>query len=337
MNTTMFGADLPALLKYPRTAHLEGSRLQDGDEGYEHVPYSRLAGRYIVIEEKLDGGNSGLSYDGAGEQLLQSRGHYLIGGGRERQFNLFKRWASAHEGALLERLEDRYVMYGEWLHKKHSVFYDALPHYFAEFDIWDRSREVFLSTAERAKVLAGAPVLPVPVLYAGVAPRTLREMQALIQMLWVAKLSNQHTPQMASSLHRDTSPATLDELQEFVRSLSASKPIRNTKAWLPVSLAKSPNWRDNFEKVVAKEKLDLVQAWKQADKSDLAEGLYIKVEEEGITKERYKWVRPDFVQAILESDKHHAEQPFIPNQLRANVDIFAPQLTHTWDIEGEPV
>lgn len=117
MNFLTNSGELPALLKYPRTPHLEGSRLQEGDEGHDQAPYSVLAGRYIVVEEKLDGGNCGLSYDAAGEQLLQSRGHYLTGGGRERQFNLFKRWASAHADVLLERLGDRYVMYGEWLHK----------------------------------------------------------------------------------------------------------------------------------------------------------------------------------------------------------------------------
>lgn len=314
MNTLMSGADLPALLKYPRTPHLEGSRLQEGDEGYEHVPYSQLAGRYIVIEEKLDGGNSGVSYDGAGDQWLQSRGHYLAGGGRERQFNLFKRWASAHESVLLEHLEDRYVMYGEWLHKKHSVFYDALPHYFAEFDIWDRSREVFLSTDARAKVLAGAPVLAVPVLYAGIAPATIQEMYRLIRNITSARFP--------------------DEMARLFQAAGKVKSIRDVRAWLPRSLAKSPAWRTRFEEVVKAENLDLAKAWKHADGSDLTEGLYIKVEENGITKERYKWVRPDFVQTILESNKHHAEQPFIPNQLRDGVDIFAPQLTHTWGLDG---
>ena len=103
------------ILKYPRTPHLEGSRLQAGDEGQDHVPLASLRGAHAVVEEKLDGANVGISFTGGGELLLQSRGHYLAGGGRERQFALLKQWAQAHEGRLLERLEDRYVMYGEWL------------------------------------------------------------------------------------------------------------------------------------------------------------------------------------------------------------------------------
>lgn len=110
------------LARYPRTPHLEGSRLQDGDEGDAHIPYRALAGTHIVVEEKLDGANTGISFSAAGELLLQSRGHYLAGGGRERQFSFVKAWASAHADWLLERLGDRYVMYGETMSKKHAVF-----------------------------------------------------------------------------------------------------------------------------------------------------------------------------------------------------------------------
>jgi hypothetical protein len=209
------------ILKYPRTAHLEGSRLQKGDEGYGQAPYSALAGRYIVVEEKIDGANSGVSFTSGAELLLQSRGHYLVGGGRERQFNLFKHWAAAHESRLLECLEDRYVMYGEFMHKLHSVFYDALPHLFCEFDVWDRSRECFLSTDARERLFAGVPVLGVPVLYAGIAPKRQSDLVAMLRP----------------------------------------------------SLAKTPKWRESFERIVAREELDMARAWSHADKSDLAEGL----------------------------------------------------------------
>ena len=278
------------LQKYPSTRHLEGSQLQQGDDGYAktnrrndpRAAYASLAGRFIVVEEKLDGANAGLSFSEGGELLLQSRGHYLAGGGRERQFSIFKRWAAAHESALVERLGDRYVMYGEWMGKKHSVFYNHLPHLFCEFDIYDRDRQVFLSTAARAALLGQAPVLPVPVLYAGVAPPRLADLKALIRF----------------------------------------------------SLAKTARWREDFEATVAREGLDLAKCWTQADKSDLAEGLYIKVEEDGVVAARYKWVRSDFVQAILDSNMHHSQQPYVPNQLAPGVDIYAPRLSTTWEDLG---
>src|SRR5687767_5508887 len=105
--------------KYPRTHHLEGSRLQPGDEDLDQVPFDDLRGRSIVVEEKLDGANAGLRFDG-GRLWLQSRGHFLTGGVREKHFHLFKQWASAHAYALGDRLGDRHAVYGEWLYAKHT-------------------------------------------------------------------------------------------------------------------------------------------------------------------------------------------------------------------------
>ncbi|NGN68490.1 RNA ligase family protein [Streptomyces sp. A7024] len=159
------------LRKYPRTPHLSGSRLQPGDEDLDAVPFAEIAGRHLVVEEKLDGANAAISFTAAGELRLQSRGHYLSGGPREKQFAQLKAWASVVREPLWERLGDRYVLYGEWLYAKHTVFYDALPHYFCEFDILDRTDDSFLSTPARRELLAGAPVTSVPVLHEGAVKR----------------------------------------------------------------------------------------------------------------------------------------------------------------------
>ncbi len=153
--------------KYPRTLHLEGSRLQPGDEDLSAVRFEKVRGRHLVVEEKMDGANSGVSFDPDGCLHLQSRGHFLVGGPREKHFNLFKKWGAAHANALYEVLGSRYVMYGEWLYAKHTVFYDLLPHYFMEFDIFDTQTERFLSTSARRRMLDGLPVVSVSVLTEG--------------------------------------------------------------------------------------------------------------------------------------------------------------------------
>ena len=84
------------LVKYPRTHHLEGSRLQPGDEDMDSVPFRDIEGRFLVVEEKLDGANAALRFDASGRLHLQSRGHFLAGGAREKHFDLFKQWAAAH-------------------------------------------------------------------------------------------------------------------------------------------------------------------------------------------------------------------------------------------------
>jgi hypothetical protein len=157
-------ADRSRIFKFPRTQHLEGSRLQPGDEDLASVPFTAVAGQPLVVEEKLDGANSGVSFAPDGTLLLQSRGHYLTGGRRERHFDLFKQWATAHRDALHDVLGARYVMYGEWLYAAHTVYYDRLPHYFVEFDVLDTERDAFLSTARRRELFAGTPVVSAPVL-----------------------------------------------------------------------------------------------------------------------------------------------------------------------------
>ncbi|HEX8148440.1 MAG TPA: RNA ligase family protein [Pyrinomonadaceae bacterium] len=158
------------LHKYPRTPHLTGSRLQPGDEDLRVVSLEHLKGSRVVVEEKLDGANSAVSFGEDGRLLLQSRGHFLDGGPRERHFGLLKAWAGSVRAGLWEALGSRYVMYGEWLYAKHTIFYDALPHYFFEFDVLDKATGEFLSTAARGELLRDAPVLSAPVLYTGDAP-----------------------------------------------------------------------------------------------------------------------------------------------------------------------
>ncbi|MCA9669447.1 MAG: RNA ligase family protein [Myxococcales bacterium] len=150
--------------KYPRTQHVEGSRAQPGDEGLEVVPLGTLRGGVLVVEEKLDGANAGMRLDEQGTLLLQSRGHYLTGGAREKHFALYKRWAASHSAALAALLGERYTLYGEWLYAKHTIYYDQLPHYFLEFDLLDRERSVFLDTDARHALLAATPVVSVPVI-----------------------------------------------------------------------------------------------------------------------------------------------------------------------------
>lgn len=260
---------MPSLQKYPRTQHLEGSRLQPGDDDSSGVPFQALAGRFLVVEEKIDGANSGICFDADGRLWLQSRGHFLTGGPREKHFNLFKQWAHTYADALRPVLGTRYVLYGEWLYAKHTIFYDRLPHYFLEFDILDGETGVFLSTDRRHILLKNVPIVSVPVLRTGPA-RSQSELLALIEN----------------------------------------------------SLYKSPAWRERLAEVCALRGLDLERIRQETDPSDLMEGLYIKVEDQGRVVERYKYVRAGFLTSVVDSGTHWLKRPIVPNQLREGVDLF---------------
>src|SRR5215831_7601125 len=97
------------LYKYPRTQHIEGSGIQPGDEDLDVVSLREFAGRFLVVEEKMDGANSAISFSSTGRLQLQSRGHYLSGGEREKQFNLLKTWAHRYTAELWQALGERYI------------------------------------------------------------------------------------------------------------------------------------------------------------------------------------------------------------------------------------
>ncbi|AKN29975.1 DNA ligase [Clostridium carboxidivorans P7] len=147
------------IYKYPRTPHIEGSRFQQGDEDLDSIKFERIKNRFCVLEEKVDGANCGISFDKQGRMYLQSRGHFLNGGYGETQFDMFKTWANTFIYRLREILGDRYIMYGEWLYAKHTVYYDELNHYFMEFDIFDKQEEKFLSTRRRKEMLKSYPFI----------------------------------------------------------------------------------------------------------------------------------------------------------------------------------
>ncbi|MEL6341593.1 MAG: RNA ligase family protein [Myxococcota bacterium] len=259
-----------AIRKYPRTPHIEGSKLQIGDHDLSQIPIGALKGRPLVIEEKIDGANAGLSFDARGRLLLQSRGHYLAGGPRERHFAMFKTWASSHQQVLFERLQDRFLVYGEWAYARHTIFYDALPNYFLEFDVFDRVEEIFLNTPRRQALLDGLPIASCPVLYEG----------------------------------------TIDTAAQL-------------RALVGPSRYRTAGWRDALVQAAENKGQDVDRVLRETDRTRLAEGLYIKVEDDRQVRDRTKWVRKGFLDAVAASGGHWMERPILPNQLAEGVDIFA--------------
>lgn len=271
----------PPLSKYPRTRHLANSALQVGDDGSDRTPFSALAGCEVVYEEKVDGANAAFRFDGAGDLWAQSRGHYIDvnnrNAPRERDWVLFKEWLQSHRDEFMERFEDRYIVYGEWMAITHTVTYNALPSLFLEFDIYDTVRATFLDTPCRRELCQGLPIHSVPVLYRGPA-RTLGHMNSLV----------------GSSVFR-----TPPEIEDWRHSLR--------RACAMVG--------DDFDKRLAK-----------MDPSGLIEGVYIKVERDGQTVDRLKWVRPGFIQAIQGADEHWQSRFPVPNLLEACSDVFPAHL-----------
>jgi hypothetical protein len=122
----------------------------------------------LIAEEKLDGTNVGIHFTENGRMVLQCRGHEITEG-MHPQYDLFKQWTAVKRPVLEAMLTERFILFGEWLYAKHSVYYRALPHYFFEFDLYDKEASCFLSLERRLTMLSGTGIHTVPVVHQGAA------------------------------------------------------------------------------------------------------------------------------------------------------------------------
>lgn len=245
------------MIKLPRTPHIEGSRLKAGQVDPEAIEFLRLAGQFLVVEEKVDGTGVSIFFE-KNELQIYHRGTKV---GRSGEFTLLYDWTVRHLDELYYLLEDRYVLFGEWMLHKHTIFYDRLPHYFLESDIYDTKMAIWLSTdARRALLMDHNYIKSVPVL-ATLKPNKLSQLTNLIT-----------TPFYQSS-----------------------------------------NWRHSLWNQCELVGQPLDQVYADTDQSDMAEGLYIKHEEERQLIGRYKYIRYSFLETIINSGTHLRDRAPVHN------------------------
>lgn len=161
------GSSRDGFVKYPRTPHVYGSTGTADDKHLgEEETLRLLADSSLIVEEKIDGTNVGIHFSPSGKMMLQCRGH-LISEGMHPQYDLFKQWTNVKRGALESGLGARYILFGEWMYAKHSVRYLDLPHFFFEFDVYDKEEEVFLSLDHRMVLIEQLEIETVPILHRG--------------------------------------------------------------------------------------------------------------------------------------------------------------------------
>lgn len=150
--------------RFPHTPHI--AWLGHGHARDDKVLASRqvreLLAHDVVVEEKVDGANLGISVDEHGSLRAQSRGCYLSLDEAKGQWKLLKGWLAPRADPLSHALFPDLMLFGEWCYAVHSVRYTKLPDWFLAFDVYDRGRGVFWS-AERRNALAaklGLSVVP---------------------------------------------------------------------------------------------------------------------------------------------------------------------------------
>ncbi len=141
--------------RFPHTPHITwlGEGTPRDDKVLSHIEAENLLVAVVVVEEKIDGANLGISVNQDGELRLQNRGDYL----REPftgQFKKLSTWITPRKNDLISMLGDTLILFGEWCAARHSVAYDRLPDWFLVFDIYDSSTRRFWSTKRRNELAA---------------------------------------------------------------------------------------------------------------------------------------------------------------------------------------
>jgi ATP-dependent RNA circularization protein (DNA/RNA ligase family) len=139
-----------SFFRFPHTPHLAwlGAGAPRDDKVLAADEAAALLAGEVVVEEKLDGANLGISLAEDGTLRFQNRGQYLhppFAG----QFQRLRGWIAAHEEALRRALDPGLIVFGEWCAARHSLAYDRLPDWLIVFDVYDRGEHKFFSTTRR--------------------------------------------------------------------------------------------------------------------------------------------------------------------------------------------
>lgn len=230
-----------------------------GEIDPDAIQFNKLKGEFLVIEEKVDGAGVSISLDNHLNLQINHRGSPAS----SKEYYHLHQWAETHWEDLLDLLGERYVMFGEWMYNKHSIFYDKLPHFFLESDIYDRDREVWLSTSARNNLLKN---------------------------------------------------------HKFIKQVPVIAAFKPSELWQITNLVgktcyQSDNWQESLKEKCKMLGISFKKTLEQTDPSGLMEGLYIKQEDDLKVLGRYKYVRYDFLQTILNSGSHVMDRVPIYNNV----------------------
>lgn len=162
------GRGMTDFFRFPHTPHLAwlGQGTPRDDKVLSRAEAQALLSGEVVVEEKLDGANLGISLAPDGGLRAQNRGQYL-GAPFAGQFSRLPAWLAMHESGLRAVLQPALILFGEWCAARHSVSYDRLPDLWLLFDVYDRDASRFWSAERRDALAATAGLRCVPCLARG--------------------------------------------------------------------------------------------------------------------------------------------------------------------------
>lgn len=154
--------------RFPHTPHLTwlGAEAPRDDKVLDLAEAKALLGGKVLVEEKLDGANLGISLAADGQLRAQNRGQYLQDP-HAGQFSRLPAWLARHGEAIRAVLRPELLLFGEWCAARHSLDYAALPDWFLLFDVYDHRSGKFWSSTRRNALAAQVGLKLVPQVFCG--------------------------------------------------------------------------------------------------------------------------------------------------------------------------
>jgi predicted kinase len=152
---------------YPRTVHLPWSPGATADD-VRARDLAGLAGRRVVVTEKMDGENTTLYRDGLHARSLDS-GHHPS-----------RAWVKALHSRIAAQIPEGWRISGENLFAKHSIAYDDLDGYFYGFSVW--AGDQCLDWTSTVEFFQGVGIPTPRVLWAGTFDEKLIQQQVELDL-----------------------------------------------------------------------------------------------------------------------------------------------------------
>ena len=154
--------------KFPTTPHLTvlGNGTVRDDKVFTKNERDAFLDHELIVEEKIDGANVGISFDNSGDIHVQNRGDFLLKP-YQGQWKKLDEWLFFNQDVFFDVLENQYILFGEWCFARHSVRYESLPSWFLGFDIYDKTNKQFLSCEGRNGVFRRMKISQTPMLGRG--------------------------------------------------------------------------------------------------------------------------------------------------------------------------
>ncbi len=151
-------------LEYPRMPYLVKHHAGGNDSVQEELLVEFQKASTILIEEKIDGSNIRVCWDGRAEPLVGNRTHVLKKGYIEKdtpaklQYRPLWNWLYDNKNKFREldrALGKQAIVYGEWMWAQHTIRYDNLPDWFIPYDIFIDEKMLPAQQARDTLVSAG--------------------------------------------------------------------------------------------------------------------------------------------------------------------------------------